>query len=346
MIFQGFWDTLPRPIVGLSPMDGVTDTAMRYISKKYGQPAVMMTEFTSVEGVRAGALKLMDDFRYDQSQRPIVAQVFGADPQAFYQTAIVVCALGFDGIDINMGCPAKKVEERGAGAALIQNPKLAGQIIQAVKRGLQDWQEGISFEGAGVHPNIISYLESLSNPPRKLIPISIKTRIGYDKPLAQEWAEHLIEFEPATITMHGRTLEQLYSGVADWDQIGQAAKVVKATDILFLGNGDVKSLTEAKKKTKAYSLDGVLIGRAAQGNPWVFTGKQASPKEKLEVALEHTQKYVEFFPHRPFFPVRKHLAWYAHGFPSASQVRQRLVMTNNLTEVQAIIGSEKLLLNQ
>src|SRR5689334_7416748 len=117
---RGFWDNLPTPIMGLSPMDGVTDAAMRYITKKYGKPDIMMTEFTSAEGIRAGALRLMKDFSFDETQRPIVAQLFGSDPDAFYKATLVVAALGFDGVDINMGCPAKSVEEHGAGASLIR----------------------------------------------------------------------------------------------------------------------------------------------------------------------------------------------------------------------------------
>ena len=130
-----FWDTLQRPIIGLSPMNGVTDHAFRHIQKRHGNPMLLFTEFTSVDGICAGASALLKDFLYDESQRPIVAQIYGRIPGNFYQTAILLCQLGFDGIDINMGCPAKSVANSGAGAGLIRTPKLAQEIVRATKRG-------------------------------------------------------------------------------------------------------------------------------------------------------------------------------------------------------------------
>ena len=125
MVYKGFWENIKGPIVGLAPMDGVTDAAMRFITKKHGNPDVVFTEFVSAEGIRAGAVKLMRDFKYDKIESPVVAQLFGKDPNAFYLATLVVCALGFDGVDINMGCPARKVANRGEGAGLIETPKLA-----------------------------------------------------------------------------------------------------------------------------------------------------------------------------------------------------------------------------
>ncbi len=336
---RGFWDTLPTPIIGLAPMDGVTDAAMRHITKKYGHPAVMFTEFTSAEGVIRGALRLMKDFAYDESQRPIVAQIFGSDPKAFYQTAIVVAYLGFDGVDINMGCPAKSVEERGAGAALINNPRLAGQIIKATQKGLKDFAAGISLETAGVHPDITTYIKGLNRPvENKLLPLSVKTRIGVDTPVTESWIAHLLKFDLANISLHGRTLKQLYSGEADWDEIAKAAKLVKGTGTTLLGNGDVKDMADAREKIKKYDVDGILFGRAAFGNPWVFKGKNTTPKTKLKVAAEHALKHEEFFGPDYFLPMRKHLAWYSHGFPNASDLRQKLVLSQSASEVASILN--------
>src|SRR3990167_4783882 len=123
-MFKGFWEELSKPIIGLSPMDGVTDAAFRYITAKYGHPSVIFTEFIPVEGVCRGVMRLMDDFKYNEIERPIVAQVFGSNPESFYKVSFLVAALGFNGIDINMGCPDKSVSGRqGAGAGLILKPK-------------------------------------------------------------------------------------------------------------------------------------------------------------------------------------------------------------------------------
>ena len=336
---KGFWQNLPRPIIGLSPMDGVTDAAMRFITKKYGSPAVMFTEFTSVEGVRAGALRLMKDFLYSGTERPIVAQVFGADPDAFYKTALVVAALGFDGIDINMGCPAKSVEEHGAGAGLIKTPQKAAKIIAATKKGVEDWIAGATLDKGGLSPQITAFVKRL-NPQngRKLIPVSVKTRIGYDKPVTKAWVSHLLEQNIANISLHGRTLKQLYSGEADWDEIAKAAALAKATPTCFLGNGDINSLEDAKEKIKKYALDGVLVGRAAQGNPWFFTGKEADTHTRITVALEHARYYEKIFPGESFLPVRKHLAWYARGFENASEWRQKLVLADSSADAARILA--------
>ena len=156
MIYKGFWETIKKPIVGLAPMDGVTDAAMRFITKKHGGPDVMFTEFVSAEGIRAGATRLMRDFKFDENERPIVAQLFGKDPEAFYLAAKTVLKLGFDGVDINMGCPARKVASRGEGAGLINTPDLAVKIIKEVKRAVDDWIGGVSLEEMGVNKKIVS----------------------------------------------------------------------------------------------------------------------------------------------------------------------------------------------
>lgn len=336
---SSFWQTLAKPIIGLAPMDGVTDAAMRFITKKYGNPPIVFTEFTSAEGIRAGALRLMKDFQYSEIERPVIGQVFGSDPDAFYHAAIVVAALGFDGLDINMGCPAKSVHERGAGAGLIKNPALAGEIIKASRRALEDWNDGISLKQAKIHETIITYVNDQKvTPKRSLLPLSVKTRIGFDKPVTKDWISHLLQFNLANISLHGRTLKQLYSGQANWDEIGQAAELTKAAQTSLLGNGDIVSLRDAHDKIKTYGLDGALIGRASFGNPWIFANSDASTEERLKVAVEHALKYEELFPGQHFLPMRKHLAWYAKGFERASQLRQKLVMSNSAQEVSSILS--------
>lgn len=233
-MIQGFWKELSKPIVGLSPMDGVTDAAFRYIVDKYGKPDILFTEFTSAEGLERGAVSLLNAFVYHQTQTPTVAQIFGANPKSFYTAAFIISELGFDGIDINMGCPDKNVAKHGGGAGLILDPKRAQEIIIETKKGVTDWSEGRTMEDIHMHSNIMRWIKDYQKahniiPTRRILPISVKTRIGYDKVVTEDWIKSLLEVEPVNISIHGRTLKQLYSGKADWEEIGKAAEIIKKT---------------------------------------------------------------------------------------------------------------------
>lgn len=308
------WEALfasGKPVVGLSPMDGVTDAPMRYMTAKYGAPDVMFTEFVSVDALHYATgerrVRILKTFIFDQSERPVVAQIFGATPELFAEAAELIEKLGFDGIDINMGCPAHKVEEQGSGAGLIRTPALAQEIVRATKAATK-------------------------------LPVSVKTRIGIDRDVAEEWMQALMEVKPAVISLHGRTLKQLYQGSADWEAIGRAGKIVHKQGGFILGNGDIQSVTEGLARVKEYGVDGFLIGRAAEGNPAVFRGSDEPSKEqRLDWIVEHARVYERILGRDNFLPVRKHLAWYARGFPGASGLRQKLVMTNNAKEVEELI---------
>jgi nifR3 family TIM-barrel protein len=340
---QGFWKNLPHPIIGLAPMDGVTDEPFRFIMAKYGKPAIQITEFTSVEGICAGATKNLQAFLFDESERPIVAQIFGSTPEAFYKSAFVVAELGFDGIDINMGCPAQNIASKGAGASLILTPELAKAIIRETKRACKDWSEGKKIEDVGLPQRIIEYVnmhrsDHPTSASRKRLPVSVKTRIGYNSEIVEEWIKHLLEEEPVNISLHGRTLKQMYSGNADWDAIAKAARLIHETKTTILGNGDIKNLGDAHQKIKLYGVDGVLIGRATFGNPWLFRDKEATIEEKFAIAIEHSRLHEKVFTPKFFFPMRKHLAWYCKGFPGASEIRQKLMQANNSQDVEEILS--------
>lgn len=350
MTSQNFWQALNKPIVGLAPMDGVTDFPFRAITKKYGNPDVVFTEFTSVEGLGHGALRLLDDFFYDEAQRPIIAQIYGTTPLFFYQTALLLCALGFDGIDINMGCPAKSVQLGGAGAALIKTPELARTIIRSVKQAVADWQQGYDlFTDTKIDPKILhevqsrhSHLPTTYQSRARLIPVSVKTRVGYETPVITGWIPNLLEEQPDLITVHGRTLRQGYSGEASWELIGQAAELIHQTDTLVLGNGDIDSYQSALDLSATFGVDGVLIGRGSFGNPFIFvppTDENQKPS-LAQIALEHAQLYEHTYQHHPkyyFAPMRKHLGWYMRGFPDAKQVRIELFQSKSPTEVENIL---------
>lgn len=342
-MIKGFWQNLERPIIGLAPMDGVSDPAFRYIVAKYGKPALIITEFTAAEGIRAGAERLLVDFYYDPIERPVVAQLFGSDPSAFFVAAVVVSALGFDGIDINMGCPAKNITEKGAGAALILDPPRAREIIRQTKAGNQAWVEGGNLEKLGVPPNLIPAINKrrtelgIASAERSLLPVSIKTRLGYDQIVISEWVKHLLSEEPATITIHGRTLKQQYTGQANWEAIGQAAAIIHQTETLVLGNGDLESVQAAKDACQLYGTDGALIGRASFGNPWLFQEKTVSFEEKMTVALEHARYLSKIINPKAFVKMRKHLLDYCKGHEGAKELRIQLMKVTSLEEVESIL---------
>lgn len=347
---MNFWKTLDQPILGLSPMDGVTDHPFRHITKKYGQPALIYTEFTSVEGVCHGASQLLKDFLYDETQRPIIGQIYGTTPDFFRQTAIVLCRVGYDGIDINMGCPAKNVAHSGAGAALIKTPKLAQDIIRATQQGVREWQNGateqhcpditpeIATQVKAIHDQLSEYYTS-----SREIPVSVKTRVGYDQPVINEWIPTLLEMNVAAIGLHGRTLKQQYGGLASWELIGQAAEITRQSGVPILGNGDIKTLSDALEKVITYGVNGVLIGRVSMGNPFVFKpDSQLSTHDIFQIALEHAQLFERTFSHSPkynFLPMRKHLGWYVHDVPNASQMRQAIYRTNSSSEFAEVMKS-------
>jgi len=338
------WQRLNKPIVGLSPMDGVTEVVYRSIQKKYGNPDLIYTEFTSVEGICNNAEKLLRDFSYTEGQRPIIAQVFGVTPEYYRQTAVLLCELGFDGIDINMGCPAKSMHKQGSGANLIRTPGLAQEIVRQTKQGIEDYYNGMrSKDCPDISHRIVKEVEAraklVQNRPAK-IGLSIKTRVGFSDPVTEEWIKTLLETQPEAIALHGRTLKQQYSGEANWEEIGKAVKIAQGSGTLILGNGDVNSYQEALEKIDKYGVDGVLIGRASFGNPFVFLPEGTNPNKNIfKVALEHSQLYEkEYFDqeNNRFLPMRKHLGWYVKGIEQAKQVRMELFRANSSEDVERI----------
>ena len=273
-----FWKTLPQPIIGLAPMDGVTDSVFRYIVATYGKPDIVFTEFTNVHDICSGRLQALDSLRYSNVERPVIAQIYGKDPALFYQAAHVVCELGFDGLDINMGCPSKNVASSGSGAGLIRTPTLALELMEKTRQGIQDWAEGQSLTDLGLKPSALQAIAQLKaehpelteRRERSTIPLSVKTRLGFDCNIIDEWSDCLIQGRPEAIAIHGRTLSQMYRGQSDWEAIAQAATRIRSHGIVALGNGDIKNLTEAHQRIQEAGVDGVLIGRGALGNPWIF----------------------------------------------------------------------------
>jgi nifR3 family TIM-barrel protein len=327
-MFVDFWQQLNKPIFCLAPMEEVTDVAFREMFARHSREAskskiqnptrnefVMFTEFINVDGLThpEGRKKLSIDLKYTNQQRPIVAQIWGNNPAKFAEAAKIVVDLGFDGIDINMGCPQDKEISIGSCAALIREPKLAQEIIRA------------TINAAGG------------------LPVSVKTRLGYTKTDEMEgWVKKLLETEIAVLTLHGRTKQEKSKVPAHWDVIAGAVKVRNdlKSKTLILGNGDIQSRAEGLSRVAETGVDGVMVGRGAFGNPWFFREDNHQPniKERLSVMLEHARLFNELLgDHKSFYIMRKHFKAYASGFAGSHELRAKLLVAKDLTETEKIV---------
>lgn len=307
---RGFWDTLPQPFFCLAPMANVTDAAFRRIITNYGKPDVLWTEFVSADGLQSsGREKLLVDLLFDKSERPIVAQLFGARPETMEKSAALIMELGFDGVDINMGCPDRAIEKQGAGATLIKNPTLAQEVIEAARQGVKN-----------------------------KLPVSVKTRTGYNKNTVEEWIAQLLEAEPAVITLHARTRKEMSDATADWDSVRRAALVAQGTGTRIIGNGDVETVMDAREKAREYGCNGVMLGRGIFGNPWLFAERVPDIHERLMVMVEHARMFEALLgEHKSFSIMRKHFGAYVRGFAGAAELREQLMKTETADEVEQIV---------
>ncbi len=332
---SNFWATLPKPFFVLAPMANVTDAAFRRMIAKYskstrpeyrGGPDVTWTEFVSADGLvlatEEGKQKLLRDLIYTEAERPIVAQLFTANPDTMEKAAAIVAGLGFDGIDINMGCPDKTIEKQGAGAKLMLKPDLAVELIRAAKRGVLR-----SATAAGQQP----------------IPISVKTRLGYNKDVLDSWLPVLLAEEPAAITIHARTRKEMSKVPARWERVKRAVEIRTElkSNTLIIGNGDVQDMQDAQQKAEMSSADGVMIGRAVFGTPWLFSDTPAEEylvPERLRIAVEHTKLFEDLLGDvKSFAVMKKHFKAYVEGFSGAKELRVHLMETKTAAEVDTII---------
>jgi nifR3 family TIM-barrel protein len=306
---KNFWQEMKsknRMILCLAPMADVTDAAFRYLISKYSKQMsrsvldtyVTYTEFVSADGLalapEEGKKKLLKDLEYSEIERPIVAQFFGSRPETMERAAALAVELGFDGVDINMGCPDKSIEKQKAGAALMKNPKLARELIKAAKRGVKIAAEKLN---------------------KKEIPVSVKTRIGYNKDELETWLPELLAEKPAVIVVHARTRKEMSKVPAQWERIKRAIEIrdemsrlnldTQDQKTLIIGNGDVSDLVDAEEKCKETKADGVMLGRAIFGNPWLFSNHQPTPEERVRVLLEHLNLFEEKFAGLKSFAIMK-----------------------------------------
>ncbi len=353
----GFWGKIKKPIMALAPMADVTDAAFRRLIAKYsktaslpdgaqheGGPDVMFTEFVSADGLSLadarGKARLMKDLLFSNAERPIVAQFFSSKPEMIEAAARLARELGFDGVDINMGCPDRSIERQGAGAALIKNPELAAELIRAAKRG------------AGG------------------LPVSVKTRVGYSTVELDTWIPALLQTGLAALTIHARTRKELSLVPARWEHVRETVALRDKLGVrtLILGNGDLADLKDARRKVQESGADGAMLGRAIFGNPFLFSaaGKKKRPEErsdeglpksvipaqagiqntsqkemirrKLSVALEHTILFDKLLGNvKNFSVMKKHYKAYISGWDGARELRARLMETKGAEEAEGIL---------
>jgi nifR3 family TIM-barrel protein len=324
-----FWNNLPRPFFAMAPMKDVTDVAFRALLVKYGKPDIFWTEFVSADGLyhTREIQKMPDeinplvrDLQFSSSEHPIVAQIFSNEPEMISYAAKLIAKLGFDGVDLNMGCPDRAVEKQGCGAAMIKNPKLATEIIKAAKEASE-------------------------------LPVSVKTRVGYSKEILDEWFPVLLKAEPAAITLHLRTRKELSLAPANWELMKKTVEIRNRVNpnVLLIGNGDVESREEGERLAAETGCDGIMIGRGMFGNPWVFQGLRKSSEncgltksthgldEKLAALLELAREFEKISPPKNFSVLKKHIKAFVTGFRGATDLRAKLMTANNAEELEKLI---------
>ena len=321
---RGFWDTLPKPFFVLAPMADVTDAAFRRIIAKHSKVNVqgpdlaqgrfaLWTEFVSADGLafapKEGRKELLADLMFTDAERPIVAQFFSSRPESMEKAAALALELGFDGVDINMGCPDRSIERQGAGAAHMKDPARAQEIIAATRAGA------------------------------KHLPVSVKTRLGYHRDDLDTWLPKLLETGLAAVTIHARTRKEMSLVPARWERVKRAVEIRNemAPQTLILGNGDAEDMGDARRRVKASGADGAMLGRAIFGNPWLFAETTPDRAAKLTVLVEHTKLYEELLPHKSFAIMKKHYKAYVTGFDGAAELRARLMGAVDASEVEKII---------
>lgn len=299
----------------LAPMAGVTDMPFRRLCKEFGA-GMIYTEMASSKAVHYGSEKTKGIYEVFEDERPVGIQIFGSDPVVMAETASILSAFA-DIIDINMGCPANKIVKNGEGSALMKNLELAGEIITQVVKASK-------------------------------VPVTVKMRKGWNDELvnAVELAKIAEECGAKLITVHGRTREDMYSGNADLDII---KKVKKSVNIPVIGNGDITSGEKAKEMFEVTGCDGIMIGRGAQGNPWIFKSvisylengtvlPEPNANDKINMALKHlnlTKEYKgEYVAVRE---MRKHIAWYLKGISGSSQLKEIINREENIEKVEEIL---------
>lgn len=325
-----FWDKLrsaKKPFFVMAPMANVTDAVFRAQFASYGAPDVTWTEFVSADGlISPGRKILLTDLEFSKKERPIVAQLFTGHPEAMKKAAALAAKLGFDGIDINMGCPDRAVERQGGGASLTRNPSVAIAVLQAAREGAPK------------------------------LPSSVKTRLGYNK-VDFGWIRTMLSQKPPAFTIHLRTRKEMSEVPAHWELMPEIVKIRDevSPETLIIGNGDVQSIAEAVEKCRQYGCDGVMIGRGIFGRPWLFEdihvrggardARERTPEERLKAMMKHAKAFEKAYGPKKkgarglksFAIMRKHFKAYVNGWPGAAELRAELMLAENAKAVEKTV---------
>lgn len=320
---QSFWQSLPKPFFALAPMADVTDPAYRKLIAQTAPPDVMWSEFVSADGLFHTREKkgmndeenpLMRDLQFTKGEHPIVAQFFTSNPETMEYASRLALTLGFDGVDINMGCPDKSIEKQGAGAAHIKDPARAREVIRAALRGT---------EGK--------------------IPVSVKTRLGFNTMEYETWLPEVLSEDISALALHMRTRKEMSKVPAHWELAADIVRLCRSIrpDVLLMGNGDLVNVEEAKEKAQAYGFDGMMLGRAIFGNPWLFSKRaiaDVSKEERLAMLLALAQEFVTLRPAKHYAILKKHFKAFVNGFDGAGELRAQLMQSNSVEELRDILS--------
>ncbi|HXK36947.1 MAG TPA: tRNA-dihydrouridine synthase family protein [Candidatus Paceibacterota bacterium] len=309
---HGFWDTLPKPFFVLAPMADVTDMSFRTVVTSCGRPDVFYTEFVSAHGLQSpGRERLLKDLAIAPTDHPIVVQFFGTEAEHLQAAGILARERGFDGVDINLGCPDRGVMKQGAGIAMAKTPEKVPELVAALRDG---------FRG----------------------PVAVKTRLGlYTTEEMETWIPAIIAAKPDVLVVHGRTMKEASKVSAHWDLIGRCAAMAHDAGVLCIGNGDVMSRVQGEKLATRWGVDGLMVGRGIYQNPWIFgpdAEREHQPQERLALLLRHAQLWQKQWEGmKPFDLMKKFAKAYISGWPGAAGLRARFMACRNIGELRAII---------
>lgn len=309
---KSFWNELPKPFFILAPMEAVTDVVFRHVISQASAPDVYFTEFTNATGwVHAGDKAVGGRLYKTSDERPIIAQIWGGEPGDMAALANHCKELGFDGIDINMGCPAKSAVKSG-GSALIRDPELAAEAIAAAKT-------------AG-------------------LPVSVKTRLGYTTlDERHDWLSHLLKQDIVALTIHLRTKKEMSKVDAHWELMKDIRELRDeiAPETLLIGNGDVRDRAHGLELIKETGIDGIMIGRGVFHNPWAFAHepREYTTDERFDLLHSQLDLYDQYSEHtqRPFDTLKRFFKIYVRDFPAAAELRDKLMHTHTTDEVRACL---------
>lgn len=308
------YEEIKKPIFALAPMEDVTDTVFRRVVNSVGKPDISYTEFVNVEGLNSkGKERIVHRLEYDVSEKPLVVQLWGINPENFFKASEYVSRLGFSGIDINMGCSVRKVVQKNAGSGLIMEERSkVSDIVKSVKEGSNG------------------------------LPVSVKTRVGWDT-LDLEWIQFLLNQVIDVLTIHGRSARGSESLHANWEYISKCVNLRNdmGVNTLIFGNGDISTLKQAKEYSKRYGVDGVMIGRAVISNPWVFSGREdISQKERYLLLKKHLLLFNDVWgSSKRYDQLKKYLKGYICNFDGASEIRNLFMNINTVKEALEILDT-------